>query len=64
VGAFHDDIIIKIIGQVHTVIENLLHHYIQKISKLEIEDFMPKVSEIISKEMFALILEKSQALFL
>lgn len=51
-------------GKVHVVIENLLHQYINKISAIEIEDFMPEVSEVINGETFARLLESNKPLFL
>jgi hypothetical protein len=51
-------------GKVHTVIENLLHQYINKVSAVEIEDFMPKISEVIDFEIFAQLIECNKPLFL
>jgi len=51
-------------GKVHTVIENLLHQYIKKISALEMEDFMPKVSGVIDEEVLAQLVESNKPSFL
>lgn len=51
-------------GKVHVAIENLLHQYINKISNIEVEDFMPDVSEVINVKIFIQLLESNKPLFL
>lgn len=51
-------------GKVHTAIENLVHSYVNRLSKVTAEDFMPKVSEIIPIAVFEQLIADNQSLFL